>query len=110
LGKFLQLFCFQRRHVVHTNFGTSGLANSITADALDVSTRLDVSTGQRPSRRGVPGGATITDAAQGAGMSRLHASTWLKRWQGRGLEGLLGESRQRRQPPSAGAEAPAPWC
>src|SRR5215813_13227747 len=29
LGKFAQLFCLQRRHVGHTNFGTWGLANSI---------------------------------------------------------------------------------
>src|SRR6266567_5438652 len=29
LGKFSQLFCLQRRHVGHTNFGAGGLANSI---------------------------------------------------------------------------------
>jgi len=29
LEKFSQLFCLQRRHVGHTNFGTWGLANSI---------------------------------------------------------------------------------
>src|SRR5262245_36485239 len=30
LGKFPQLFYLQRRHVVHTNFGTWRLANSIS--------------------------------------------------------------------------------
>src|SRR5437763_13605855 len=29
LGKFPKLFCLQRRHVGHTDFGTGGLANSI---------------------------------------------------------------------------------
>src|SRR5215813_7066189 len=29
-GKFAQLFCLQRRHVGHTNFGTWGLVNSIS--------------------------------------------------------------------------------
>ena len=31
MGKFLQLFCLQSRHVGHTNCGTWGLANSIGA-------------------------------------------------------------------------------
>jgi hypothetical protein len=29
LGTFPQLFCLQKRHVRHTNFGTGGFANSI---------------------------------------------------------------------------------
>jgi IS1 family transposase len=29
LGKFPQLFCLQRRHLGHPNFGTWGLTNSI---------------------------------------------------------------------------------
>ena len=29
MGKFPQLFCLQRRHLGHPNFGTWGLANSI---------------------------------------------------------------------------------
>ncbi len=36
LGKSSQLFCLQRRHVGHTNFGTWGLTNSIRAVTVEL--------------------------------------------------------------------------